>query len=39
MQADQHYHTKVTGTVWCIENMTIWFVMFMEGGAFSVFHL
>ena len=23
VQADQNYHTKVTGTVWCIENMTI----------------
>ena len=23
VQADQHYHTKVTGPVWCIENMTI----------------
>ena len=22
VQADQHYHTKVTGMVWCIENMT-----------------
>ena len=23
VRADQHYHTKVTGMVWCIENMTI----------------
>ena len=32
VQADQHYHTKVTGTAWCIENVTIFpFAIYVTG--------